>query len=46
MELAIIDSHAADRSQGAWRFRITSYKLVPQSSYVDVLAFLDKWANT
>jgi chromosome segregation ATPase len=28
------------------RFRISSYKLVPQSRYADVLAFLDDWANT
>ena len=28
------------------RFRASSYKLVPQSRYADVLAFLDAWANT
>lgn len=27
------------------RFKITSYKLVPQSRYADVLAFLDDWAS-
>jgi hypothetical protein len=27
------------------RFKITSYKLVPQSRHADVLAFLDDWAN-
>jgi chromosome segregation ATPase len=28
------------------RFRVSSYKLVPQNRYADVLDFLDDWANT
>ncbi len=28
------------------RFRVSSYKLVPQSQYPDVMAFLDDWLKT